>query len=100
MSSKGDGLRGGPWLYTVRVSSVYGGFHRTRLDGEGGASGRRRAPILGSGWVASVAGQFGRYWVNFRDQMGKTVLDEASAVHQRAGQGWHCVDITVPCRRA
>jgi hypothetical protein len=100
MSSKGDGLRGGPRLYTVGVSSVYGGFRRTRLDGEGGASRRRHAPILGSGWVASVAGRFGRYWVGFRDQTGKTVLGEASAVHQRAGQGWHRVDITVSCRRA
>jgi hypothetical protein len=79
---------------------VYGGFHRARLDGEGGVWGRRCEPSLGDRWAASVAGQFDHYRVGFRAPTWKMVHGGASTVHQRAGLGWLRVNVAVPCRRA
>jgi hypothetical protein len=91
---------GFPELYTEEVSSVYGGFHQTRLDATGGALERRSALSAGV-WVAvPVAAHLGQKMVGVSTVAGKTVRGRGMSVHGDARRGWHRVGSMVPCRCA
>jgi hypothetical protein len=61
------GFERGARVLTAGVSPVYGGLRRKRLAIVGGVWGRRRELGLGDRGKASVAGQFGRSSVGFRE---------------------------------
>jgi hypothetical protein len=56
----GEASRGGLGLSTVEVDPVQGAPRRKWLGAVGGSLGRHRRLSPGVGWVASVAGRFGR----------------------------------------
>jgi hypothetical protein len=85
-------------IYSEGVDGVYGGFHRRRLDNEGGVWGRRREPNPGNGWVASVAQRPGRGGLGFRPSVTETGLPWVGTLGKGARRGWHGVNVTVPCR--
>jgi hypothetical protein len=89
-----------PWVLFRGMRSVYGGAHRTRLDGKGGFWGRCCEPVSGDTQVALVAGWCGYSGGGFRDAASKTVCDAVDSVHHGARQGWRRGGVTVPCRRA
>jgi hypothetical protein len=97
MSSKGDGLRGGPQLYTVGVSSVYGAPRRKPLAVAGGALGRHCALSAGVCSVLLVAAWLGRNASEFSQDTVVFRFGPVATVYHDAGWGWQHAAREVPC---
>jgi hypothetical protein len=96
MSSKRDGLRGVPRLYTVGVISVYGAPRRKPLAIAGGALGWHCALSAGVCSVLSVAAWLGRNTGGFSRDTVDFRLGPVATVHHNARWGWQRAAREVP----
>jgi hypothetical protein len=94
----GKASRGGLGFYTAEVDPVQGAPHRKQLGTMGGSLERHRRLSPGVGWVASVAGRFGRSGGGFSRATVSFKLGPVACMLEGAGQWWRCVGRVTPCR--
>jgi hypothetical protein len=100
MRGVGGFQRGFPGLYSEGGELGLGWLHRKRLGAVGGFWGRCSVLSAGVGVVVSVAVRSGQKLAGFSNVAGKTVHGGGASVRCGAGQGWHRVRGSMPCKRA